>query len=165
MDERLRVIIIGASGGIGKALVKNLLNSSQIDKIYALSRKSETSTSKKLINLEFDLSNEDSIKNVSSKLLATGKFDLCIIATGLLQNKEICNFIKNSSNDICCHGYRWEEHYRLNKIKEKNQIISKKILPISLSYDHRLIDGAEGARFCVYLGKCLGKDFAFKLAV
>ena len=50
-------------------------------------------------------------------------------------------------------------------VKEKNQIVSKKILPISLSYDHRLIDGAEGARFCVYLGKCLGKDFAFKLAV
>ena len=39
------------------------------------------------------------------------------------------------------------------------------MLPLSLSYDHRLIDGAEGARFCVYLGKCLGKDFAFKLAV
>ena len=50
-------------------------------------------------------------------------------------------------------------------VKEKNQIVSKKILPISLSYDHRLIDGAEGVRFCVYLGKCLGKDFAFKLAV
>jgi len=50
-------------------------------------------------------------------------------------------------------------------VKEKNQIVSKKILPISLSYDHRLIDGAEGAKFCVYLGKCLGKDFAFKLAV
>ena len=50
-------------------------------------------------------------------------------------------------------------------VKEKNQIVSRKILPISLSYDHRLIDGAEGARFCVYLGKCLGKDFAFKLAV
>ena len=50
-------------------------------------------------------------------------------------------------------------------VKEKGKIVSKKILPISLSYDHRLIDGAEGARFCVYLGKCLGKDFAFKLAV
>ena len=50
-------------------------------------------------------------------------------------------------------------------VKEKGQIVSKKILPISLSYDHRIIDGAEGARFCVYLGKCLGKDFAFKLAV
>ena len=49
--------------------------------------------------------------------------------------------------------------------KENGKIVSKKILPISLSYDHRIIDGAEGARFCVYLGKCLGKDFAFKLAV
>ncbi len=50
-------------------------------------------------------------------------------------------------------------------VKDKNKIVSRKILPISLSYDHRIIDGAEGAKFCVYLGKCLGKDFAFKLAV
>ncbi len=50
-------------------------------------------------------------------------------------------------------------------VKLKGKIISRKILPISLSYDHRIIDGAEGARFCVYLSECLGKDFAFKLAV
>ena len=50
-------------------------------------------------------------------------------------------------------------------VKIKGKIVSKKILPISLSYDHRIIDGAEGAKFCVYLGQCLGKDFAFKLAV
>ena len=49
--------------------------------------------------------------------------------------------------------------------KTKGKITSRKILPISLSYDHRIIDGAEGAKFCVYLGKCLGKDFAFNLAV
>tara|TARA_Y100000591_G_scaffold141166_1_gene121266 strand:+ start:168 stop:1427 length:1260 start_codon:yes stop_codon:yes gene_type:complete len=50
-------------------------------------------------------------------------------------------------------------------VKIKGKIVSRKILPISLSYDHRIIDGAEGARFCVYLSQCLGKDFAFKLAV
>ena len=50
-------------------------------------------------------------------------------------------------------------------VKLKDKIVSRKILPISLSYDHRIIDGAEGARFCVYLSECLGKDFAFKLAV
>ncbi len=50
-------------------------------------------------------------------------------------------------------------------VKINGKIISRKILPISLSYDHRVIDGAEGVRFCVYLSKCLGKDFAFKLAV
>jgi len=45
------------------------------------------------------------------------------------------------------------------------KLTTRKILPISLSYDHRIIDGAEGARFCVHLGQSLGKDFAFKLAV
>ena len=50
-------------------------------------------------------------------------------------------------------------------IKVKGKITSRTILPISLSYDHRIIDGAEGVRFCVYLSQCLGKDFAFKLAV
>ena len=53
-----------------------------------------------------------------------------------------------------------------DKLFQKDgQIISRKILPISLSYDHRFIDGAEGARFCVHLSQSLGKDFAFKLAV
>ena len=52
------------------------------------------------------------------------------------------------------------------KIKKINgQFIERKILPVSLSYDHRVIDGAEGARFCVHLAESLGKDFAFKLAV
>jgi len=53
-----------------------------------------------------------------------------------------------------------------DKIIVKNgQVTTRKTLPISLSYDHRFIDGAEGARFCVHLGQSLGKDFAFKLAV
>ena len=34
-----------------------------------------------------------------------------------------------------------------------------------LSYDHRIIDGAEAARFCMHLKGSLGKDFAYKLAV
>jgi len=42
---------------------------------------------------------------------------------------------------------------------------SRIMLPLSLSYDHRVIDGAEGARFCVHLKESLGKDFAYKLAV
>jgi len=50
-------------------------------------------------------------------------------------------------------------------VKKEDHIITRKILPISLSYDHRFIDGAEGAKFCVHLSQSLGKDFAFKLAV
>ena len=39
------------------------------------------------------------------------------------------------------------------------------ILPLSLSYDHRIIDGAEAARFNNSLKENLGKNFAYKLAV
>ena len=39
------------------------------------------------------------------------------------------------------------------------------MLPLSLSYDHRIIDGAEAARFNNQLKENLGKNFAYKLAV
>ena len=52
------------------------------------------------------------------------------------------------------------------KVKRVNgKIVIRKILPISLSYDHRIIDGAEAARFNNDLKDNLGKNFAYKLAV
>ena len=54
---------------------------------------------------------------------------------------------------------------------EKKQIhingkfITRTMLPLSLSYDHRIIDGAEAARFNNELKENLGKNFAYKLAI
>jgi len=54
---------------------------------------------------------------------------------------------------------------------EKKQIyidgkfVSRIMLPLSLSYDHRIIDGAEAARFNNDLKENLGKNFAYKLAI
>jgi len=42
---------------------------------------------------------------------------------------------------------------------------SRTMLPLSLSYDHRIIDGAEAARFNNDLKENLGKNFAYKLAI
>jgi len=47
-------------------------------------------------------------------------FFACAIA--LHNNKEITKYIKNSKNDICCHGYRWEEHYKMKKNAERKNI-------------------------------------------
>ena len=54
---------------------------------------------------------------------------------------------------------------------EKKQVFldgkfaTRTMLPLSLSYDHRIIDGAEAARFNNELKENLGKNFAYKLAV
>jgi pyruvate dehydrogenase E2 component (dihydrolipoamide acetyltransferase) len=39
------------------------------------------------------------------------------------------------------------------------------MLPLSLSYDHRIIDGADAARFNNDLKENLGRNFAYKLAI
>src|SRR5580658_4110298 len=39
---------------------------------------------------------------------------------------------------------------------DKGSFVPRLLLPLSLSYDHRVIDGAEAARFIVFLSKTLG---------
>ena len=46
-----------------------------------------------------------------------------------------------------------------------NSFQKRVMLPLSLSYDHRIIDGAEPARFCNEIKDNLGKNFAYKLAI
>jgi pyruvate dehydrogenase E2 component (dihydrolipoamide acetyltransferase) len=51
-------------------------------------------------------------------------------------------------------------HYNFDgKLEERT------MLPLSLSYDHRIIDGAEAARFNNDLKENLGKNFAYRLAL
>ena len=45
------------------------------------------------------------------------------------------------------------------------KFVIRTMLPLSLSYDHRIIDGAEAARFNNDLKENLGKNFAYKLAI
>jgi pyruvate dehydrogenase E2 component (dihydrolipoamide acetyltransferase) len=58
----------------------------------------------------------------------------------------------------------------IGKTQKKQIFINGKfetrtMLPLSLSYDHRIIDGAEAARFNNDLKENLGKNFAYKLAI
>jgi pyruvate dehydrogenase E2 component (dihydrolipoamide acetyltransferase) len=58
----------------------------------------------------------------------------------------------------------------IGRSEKKQMLINGKfktrtMLPLSLSYDHRIIDGAEAARFNNDLKENLGKNFAYKLAI
>ncbi len=51
------------------------------------------------------------------------------------------------------------------QININGKFVTRIMLPLSLSYDHRIIDGAEAARFNNDLKENLGKNFAYKLAI
>ena len=58
----------------------------------------------------------------------------------------------------------------IGKLRKQQVLVNDKfevrtMLPLSLSYDHRIIDGAEAARFNNELKENLGKNFAYKLAI
>jgi len=58
----------------------------------------------------------------------------------------------------------------IGKAQKKQIFINGKfelrtMLPLSLSYDHRIIDGAEAARFNNDIKENLGKNFAYNLAI
>ncbi|MCW3062870.1 MAG: branched-chain alpha-keto acid dehydrogenase subunit, partial [Solirubrobacterales bacterium] len=45
---------------------------------------------------------------------------------------------------------------RMQPVWHGDEFVPRLILPLSLSYDHRVIDGAAAARFCVHLAAVLG---------
>ena len=51
------------------------------------------------------------------------------------------------------------------QIYKEGKFVTRVMLPISLSYDHRIIDGAEAARFNNELKNNLGSNFAYNLTL
>jgi pyruvate dehydrogenase E2 component (dihydrolipoamide acetyltransferase) len=43
----------------------------------------------------------------------------------------------------------------MKPVYQEGEFVPRLMLPLSLSYDHRVIDGAEAARFITMLGRCL----------
>jgi len=87
----LRVAIIGASGGIGSALVGQLSNSNHVETIYALSRTrlQTLQVDKKAQWLPIDLLDEETIEKAANEIEKNGTVDVVIIASGLLHTENI----------------------------------------------------------------------------
>ena len=85
----VRACIVGSTGGIGGALVDALAVSDRMDTVYALSRSGASHVSPKVQSLAFDFLDESSIMAATETLRDVGKFDLIVVATGLLQGDGI----------------------------------------------------------------------------
>ncbi|MEM7638948.1 MAG: SDR family NAD(P)-dependent oxidoreductase [Pseudomonadota bacterium] len=84
----MRVAIIGASGGIGRAMVEQITQRADIEKIYALSRSKAAFDSETVQAMNLDLGREESIRAAATEISEIGAPDQVILTTGILSDGE-----------------------------------------------------------------------------
>jgi NAD(P)-dependent dehydrogenase (short-subunit alcohol dehydrogenase family) len=82
--SELRAVVLGASGGIGAALVAMLQQSGNYGAIHAGARRLSPASSPMVVPFVFDLADEASIAQAADEIGAAGPLDLAIVATGML---------------------------------------------------------------------------------
>ena len=82
----MRAVILGASGGIGAALVEQIASRPECENVYALSRH-PVAGSDKVTPIRLDLDQEETISAAATAIGKDGAPDLVIVATGILSNK------------------------------------------------------------------------------
>ena len=85
---RSRVAVVGASGGIGQALVTLFVNDSRVEQVLALSRTPCPVSSPKITLGELDLENELSVANCAASLSGSFPLDIVVVTTGVLWSGE-----------------------------------------------------------------------------
>ena len=154
-ENDLRCIVVGSSGGIGAALVEQLVNSPQVASVHGLSRTGRSHPSTKVANLSFDFTDEDSLIAAAQTLQEVGPFDLILIATGLLQGEGI-----SPEKNL-----RALSHESLAKSYEVNVIgpaMSAKYLAPLLRRDKKAVFAALSARVGSISDNRLGGWYAYR---
>jgi NAD(P)-dependent dehydrogenase (short-subunit alcohol dehydrogenase family) len=77
-------VVVGASGGIGAALVERLLRDPSFPTVFALARRPPPTSHAGLVPIPFDLEQETTIAAAAAQVAAQGPVGLVIVATGML---------------------------------------------------------------------------------
>ncbi len=154
-EDNLRVIVIGANGGIGQALIKRLVDRSQISQIYALSRQGSGFQTSKISNMAFDFTNADNLITAANTLREHGPFDLIIVTTGLLQGQGIAP--EKNIRDMSYNGFTTS--FAVNTIGPA--MTAKYFLPL-LRRDRKTVFAAFSARVGSISDNELGGWYAYR---
>ena len=87
--QRIRACVVGASGGIGRALCERLAQQDRVARIYAGARSPAGLAHDKVTSFAFDLLDEGSIAAAAQEIAKDGPLDLAIVATGVLQTEKL----------------------------------------------------------------------------
>ena len=116
------IAIIGASGGIGAGFVRQLLQTHDDVRVYALSRSALAYDDDRVLPVSIDITNEGSVA-AAANLIDT-PLDMVIIATGLLHSENMMP--EKSVRDIAADSFM--RSYEVNTVGPA--LVGKYFLPL-----------------------------------
>lgn len=133
-----RALVFGAGGGIGSAITVALANDLRCDIVYGAARR-PFGGDRKVVPVEFDLTDEASIASAVETASCDGPLDLVFVATGVLQDE-----VSNPEKSLKAVNAEAMEHaFRINMIGPS--LIAKHALP-KLRRDAKAVFAALSAR-------------------
>ena len=88
-NNHLNIAIIGASGSLGGEFVKQLAAEESVSSVFAFSRSKTDFSNDKIASHFLDIEDETSIQNAATIISKDVKFDMVIVATGMLHDHDI----------------------------------------------------------------------------
>jgi len=83
-------VVVGATGGIGRAFLEHLIARGEVEHVLCLSRKGDApSASPKIVTGKLDYTETASIEAAAEQAKDLGTLDLVIVATGLLHDGDL----------------------------------------------------------------------------
>ncbi len=152
-SDHMNVVIIGAGGGIGRAMIENLSGQSQIKKIYAVTHRSKIEKTDKIIPLTCDIIDETQIKEMCAAI--DGPLDLILMTTGMLHDDKTKP--EKSLSDINIDNL--EKLFRINCFGPA--LVVKHICPL-LNRDHKSVFAALSARVGSISDNHLGGWYSYR---
>ena len=86
--ETFNAVVIGASGGIGRALVDRLASTASVSQVFACSRRDLGPANEKITALALDDYAETSLERAAAQVADAGAARLVIVATGILHTAD-----------------------------------------------------------------------------
>lgn len=149
------VTIIGASGGIGKAVVEQLSKSAKCEKILACGRSEISFNSPNIEYQTIDLTDEATIESVAKRASEIGPQDLVFVTTGFLHNNDIKP--EKAIRDLSIEGF--EQNFAINTIGPA--LVAKHFLPV-MRKDDKSVFACLSARVGSISDNGLGGWYAYR---
>lgn len=154
--KHLNVCVVGASGGIGRALTQELARSKTVDRIFALARRNHGSIGSKPSWLPIDIADEASIAHAAEAVRqAAGELHLVLVATGILHDDSLRP--EKAWRELSAESF--QRAYRVNAIGPA--LVGKHFLPL-LARDRKSAFAVLSARVGSIADNRLGGWYAYR---